>query len=99
VVAHSPLDADAQRADLAGRTVRIDPAAGMTLAPIRDDAERGARVDHRGLERANQGAKEEAPSRQGEDRIRDQLAGPVVGHLPAPLDLDHLDPTLSQLGW
>jgi hypothetical protein len=43
------------------------------------------------------GTEEEAASGEGEDRVRDQRAGPVVGHLAAALDPDHLDPAADEL--
>ena len=64
---------------------------GMAVAPPGLDAERGAGRDQRRLERPDERPDQQAARRQGDDRIGDQLAGPVVGHLSAALDPDDLD--------
>jgi hypothetical protein len=43
------------------------------------------------LEQANERANEQAPIGQADDGIGDQLAGAVVGDLPATLDADYFD--------
>ena len=92
VVAHAALDAEAEGADLARRrTVRVAPAAGMAVPAGGRDAVRGTRLDERRLERADERPQEQAALVQRDDRVRDQLAGAVVGDLAAALDADDLD--------
>ena len=99
VVADAALDAQAEGADLARASAgRLDPAARMAVAPVRDDAERQAGVDHGALEGAHERPQEQAATGQGHDRIGDELAGPVIGHFAAALDPDHLDAPGRQVG-
>ena len=99
MVGHAALDAQAEGADLARpRSVRVDPAARMAVAPVGLDSERPAGVDHRVLEGPHERSEEEAAAGQGDDRIGHQLARAVVGDLAAALDPDELDPARRQLG-
>ena len=92
------LDPDAEGADLARLgAVGVHPAAGMALPATRGDAERGARVGERGLERADVRPEQQAAVRETQDRVRDELAGPVVGHLATALHAQHLDPAGGEL--
>jgi hypothetical protein len=99
VVAHAALDPDSEGADLArGGSGRIDPAAGMTVAPVGRDPERRARLDHRRLERPDERPDEQSASRQGDDRVGDELARPVPRHLSAAFDPDQLDSPCGKIG-
>ena len=87
VVADATLDAEAECADLARlRTVEVAPAARVALATSRLDAEGAAGIDQRRLERADERSEQQAALVQADDRIRHELAGTVVGDLPATLD-------------
>ena len=97
MIADAALDAQAEGADLARvGTVRIAPAARVAVAPRRPDAERRAGRHERGFEGPDQRPDHEAAARQGDDRIGDQLARAVVGHLAASLDADDLDPARGE---
>jgi len=74
-----------------------DPAAGMPVAAIRLNAERGACLDHRRLERLDQRPHEQPALTELQDRVRHELAGPVVGHLTTALHADDLDAAPTQL--
>ena len=63
------------------------PHAGEARVPLGGDAERGQRVDQRRLELAQVPVQVLPVLAQVEDRIADQLARPVVGHVAAALDL------------
>jgi hypothetical protein len=93
VIAHTPLDPQAQGTDLArlGAT-DVAPAARMTIATTRRYAERGTGRDHRRLERANERPDHEPAIREGDDRIRHELARAVVRHLAAAFRPNDLDP-------
>src|SRR3989304_4268698 len=85
-VGPAPLDADAQRADLARRrALRVDPAAGGALATPGPDSVGGARVGHGRLQGAHERPQEDATVGQADDGVGDELARSVVRHLPAPL--------------
>ena len=56
-----------------------------------------ARVGERRLERADVRPEQQAAVREAQDRVRDQLAGPVVGDLAAALHAQHLDPAGGEL--
>ena len=75
---------------------RLQPDAGQALDPRRLDAERRERADQRLLEVAAVALHVLAVPRQVEDRVADELAGPVVGGLAAAVGLDDLD--LGALG-
>ena len=98
VVADAALDADPERPDLPRqRALGVGPAARVAVAPARGHAERRARLGHRRLERPHERPEQEAAVGEAEDRVRDELAGPVVGDLAAALDADDLDPAPAQL--
>jgi hypothetical protein len=59
---------------------------------------RPAGGNHRRLERPYEWPNEETAPGQRQDRIRDELARPVVGHLAPTLDPDQLDPAALELG-
>ena len=67
------------------------PAPGEPVAAAGHDPLGGARVAHRGFERPDERPEHEPAVGEPDDRVRDELAGPVVRHLPAPLDADDLD--------
>ena len=69
----------------------VDPATGVALPSRRGHPERRAGLDQRCLERPDEGAKEQPAVGELDDRVRDELAGPVVGHLASALDADELD--------
>jgi len=70
----------------------------VAVAPLGGDTEGGARFDHRRFERPDERPEEKASSREGKDRIGDQLTGAVVGDLAAPLDAENLNPAAFELG-
>ena len=69
----------------------------MAVAPGGLDAERRAGRDEGGLERPDERAQQEATLGQRDDRIGDQLAGSVIGHLATTLDPMDLDPAGREL--
>ena len=68
----------------------------MAVAPGGRDAERGAGRDERRLERPDERPDQQAARRERDDRVRDELARAVVGHLAAALDADDLDAARGQ---
>ncbi len=92
MVAHAALDAQPKRADLARRrTVRIAPHARIAIEATGFDAVAGAGVDHRLLEGADERTQQEIALGELDDRVANQLPGPVIGHFTATLDANHLD--------
>ena len=69
----------------------------MPVPPGGGDAVGGAGRHERRFQGPNQRPDHQAAARQRQDRVGDQLAGPVVGDLATALDLDHLDPAGAQL--
>src|ERR1700689_5553243 len=76
---------DADRRNLA----RADPDAGHRVAASRVDAEFCERIDHRGFESAEILRHVAVAAFELENRIADQLAGTVIGHLSAARDAPH----------
>src|SRR5580692_449483 len=77
--------ADADRRNLA----RADPDAGHRIAATRVDAEFCERIDHRGFETAEILRHVAVAAFELQNRIADQLAGTVIGHLSAARDAPH----------
>ena len=75
---------------------RLDPAAGVALAPVGDDPEGGAGLGHRRLEGAHERPEQQAAPGQRDDRIGDELAAAVVRDLATALDPDDLDPARGE---
>jgi hypothetical protein len=69
----------------------------VSVPARRGDAIRGTRFDERRLERADERPEEQAALVQRDDRVRDQLAGAVVGDLATALDADDLDAPAVEL--
>jgi hypothetical protein len=69
----------------------------VAVASPGGDAECFTRGDHRGLEGADQGTDEEPSVREGDDRVGDELTGPVIGGLATPLHAHDLDAPAGQL--
>ena len=84
-------DAHADGGDLAGRVgVGADPHAGVAGEAVGAEAEVGERVDQQVLDRRARRRRCRACRRrpaagQREDRVADELAGAVVGHVAAPV--------------
>ena len=93
VVADAALDAQAERADLAGGRPRPPSIQqpGWPSRRIASTPRRGAGLDHRRLERRDERPDEQAAVAEPQDRVGDELARAVVGHLAAALDADDLD--------
>ena len=73
-----------------------DPdARGPGVTPRRQ-SEISQRVDDGLLEQADPGVDSEADPIEIDDRIRDQLTGPVVGHVPTSIGLLPLDAVPSK---
>ncbi len=89
VIAHAALDPQAECSDLARqRAVRVDPAAGVAVAAA-GLTPNEAQVSTRAASSARTNGRSSRPrSARRNDRIRDELAGAVVGHLAAALDAD-----------
>jgi hypothetical protein len=68
----------------------------MTLSARCQDTASGTGRDHRRFERPDEWPDEEAPSRQAEDRIGDELAGAVIRDLTATLDPQDLNAASRQ---
>src|SRR5277367_1911839 len=77
--------ADADRRNLA----RADPHTGHRVAASRVDAELCERIDHRRFETAEILRHVAVATFELENRIADQLAGAVIGHLSAARDASH----------
>src|SRR5690606_21445637 len=77
--------ADPERGDL-GAAVHVD--ARRARAALRMDTPNGQGVDDRLFDAANVLAHADAQAPEVEQRIRDQLAGAVIGHLAAAVDLE-----------
>ena len=73
-----------------GRDARVEPHAGEPLEPagVRH-AQLGERVDHEPLDVAHVTRRAEAVV-EVEDRVADELPGPVIGDVAAALDRDEL---------
>ena len=84
-----PRQVDADRRDLPRRAGQ--PDAGQAVDAGGGHAERGDRPDQRLLEVAAVAAHVPAVPGQVENRVADELPGPVVGRLAAAIDLDDLD--------
>ena len=93
VQGHPLLHVDADARDLAAR----GPHAGQSGVAIRLDAEVAERLDQHVLEPPQVPVEVLAMCPEVEDRIADQLARTVEGHVAAALDLDHLDPAPGEL--
>src|SRR5690349_6752222 len=87
VVAGAASDAQPDARDLAAADVH----AGRILAALGLDAERGAIRDHGALEGGHEVTHAEAGAADVDEWIDDELAGAMVGHLPAAIDLHHRD--------
>ena len=82
-------DLHADRGDL----LVADPHAGEPVLAVRVDAEAGERVDQRGFEPADvrdDVGRAVAPLRQRDDRVADELAGPVVRDVAAAVGVHEL---------
>ena len=81
------------RADLArlDRRLARSPNAGEALEDLGRDPEVAERRDHRLLERSDVREDVAVHRAEVEDRIGDELPGPVVGDLPAAVRLGDLD--------
>ena len=79
--------ADAERGDLGA----VDVDAGRAVAARGVDVPVGQGVDHRLLDPAHVLAHADLQPPQVEQRIGHDLAGAVVGHLAAAVDVDHRD--------
>ncbi len=98
MVRDAAFDADPERADLPRRcAIGVHPAARVPVAPARCDAEGSARVGERRLEGSDVGPQEKPAVGETQDRVGHQLARPVVGHLAATLDAQHLDAPSPEL--
>ena len=98
VVGDAALHAQAERPDLAWRRAfRVAPAAGMAVTAGRLDAERGTGRHERRLQGPDQRPQHEPARRDGHDRIRHQLTGPVIGHLATALHSMDTDPASGEL--
>ncbi len=98
MVGHAPLDPEPESSDLARLApIRIAPAARVAVASGCFHAECRAGLDHGSLERPHEWLDEQAASMDVDDRIGDELARPVVGHLATPLDPDDLDAAGGEL--
>src|SRR5690606_37424505 len=87
MVAATPADPQAERGDLA--TVDIDP---WSLRPRHcGDAIPGQQIDDRLLQEGHQPSYPQIAPPQIEQRIEDQLAGAVIGHLAAAIGGDDRD--------
>ena len=99
MIRRAPLDADAERADLARLgSVGVDPAAGVAVAAGGFDTVSGAGRDERRLQRTDERAEQQLAIGETDDGIRDQLAGAVVRDLAAALDAEDLDTACGELG-
>ena len=87
VVAGAAADADAHARDLPA----VDIHARRVLAALGGDAEARAVGDDGALERGHEIAHAEARAADVDEWIDHELAGTVIGHLPAAIDLDHGD--------
>ena len=83
--------AHAERADLA-QGLGPDPDAGGRGIALAGDAEARERAQHDLLEQAHVAVDADAQPVQVEDRIRDQLAGAVIGDVAAAVGLTHRNP-------
>ena len=70
---------------------RVEPDAGEPVDPLALEAERRERADQRLLEVAAVPLHVLAVPLQVEDRVADELPGPVEGGLAAAVGLDDLD--------
>ena len=86
---HPVRDVDADRRDLPRRPRQ--PDAGQALDSLAFDAELRQRQDQRLLEVAAVALDVLAVPLQVEDRVADELPGPVVGRLAAAVGLDDVD--------
>jgi hypothetical protein len=85
----APSDPDADRRDLAP----VDPHAGEAVEPAGPrQPEVGQRVDDDLLDGMHVGRHRPRPHGHVDDRVPDQLAGPVVGDVAAPVGLDQVGP-------
>src|SRR5208282_2317154 len=82
VAGRPALDADADRSNLA----RADPDAREALASRRFDFVVSQRADHRFLEAAQISMHVATASFQFQNRIADELTGPVIRHLSTARD-------------
>src|SRR5688572_1029624 len=87
VVAGAATDAQAHAGDLAA----IDVDAGRVPAAFGRDAETGAIIDDGALQRRDEIAHTESGAADVDEWIDHELAGAVIGHLAATVDLDHGD--------
>ena len=83
VIAGAAADAQADARDLAA----VDVHAGRVLAALGGDAEAGAVVDDGAFQRGDEVAHAEAGAADVDEWIDDELAGAVIGDLPAAIDL------------
>ena len=98
-----PGQAHPDGGDLAGpESSRIDPHAGVALHPARVEPQAGQHVDEHLLQPPDVGGGVGHPAAplagDGEDRVADELARPVVGDLAAPVGLHHLGPEGLNVG-
>src|SRR5690606_36535738 len=100
----APLDAHADGGDLAGRgRVRVDPDPRVAVvAAGAGQPERGEHLDEdllegRHVRRGVGRTAGRALRREGDDRVRDQLPGAVVGDVAAAVDLDQVDAVLGRV--
>src|ERR1019366_3178623 len=85
VVACTAADANAKTRKLAFGDVH----AGSVAATLRRDSKRSCVVDDAFLKRAYQRAHAQARALQVNERIDDELSGPVIGDLATAIDLQH----------
>ena len=86
---------DADRADLAQAPPRLaEEDAGRALDAVRADREVGQRGEHDLFEVVDVAPHVAAVGREAEDRVGDELARHVAGHVAAARHVEHLDAAL-----